>query len=236
MNDPLVLLPGMMCDARLFWPQMQELSHSVAVMVMPLGGASAVGALAAQVLDAAPRRFALAGHGLGGTVALEVLRRAPDRVSRIALLDSSSLPEIPAAAAAREPGIVAVRAGRMAEALRSMVISNGLGPDERRIEVLETAVEMGTSMGVDAFIMQSRALQRRPDQQKILKSVKVPACVICGEHDALYPVKRHEVMATLMPNASLHVIAGAGHLSTLEQPEAVLEVLLGWLSKPVSPR
>ena len=111
-TDPLVFLPGFMCDARLFWHPLQELSASHTVIVAPLRGAS-VEEMADAVLAEAPPRFTLIGHWLGAVVAVEMLRRAPERVSQIALIDVSPLPETPQAAAMREPRIVMARAGRL---------------------------------------------------------------------------------------------------------------------------
>ena len=233
MPDPLVLLPGMMCDARLFSHQFLELNRDRAVMVAPLVGASSVGALAQQVLDAAPRRFALAGLSMGGIVAMEMLGRAPDRITRIALMDTNPLPETPQAAAAREPHIIGVQNGRLEEIMRAEMKPRYLAPGPGRVEVMATVMEMAKDLGPDVFVAQSRALQRRPDQQKVLRGVKVPALVLCGEHDALCPVKRHEFMAGLIPSAELRVIEEAGHLPTLERPAATTEALRDWLGTPL---
>ncbi|PRY25537.1 pimeloyl-ACP methyl ester carboxylesterase [Aliiruegeria haliotis] len=233
MNEPLVLLPGMMCDARLFWPQLLHFGSRRAVMVAPVTGASSIGAIAASVLEAAPRRFALAGLSMGGIVAMEVLRRAPERVTRIALMDTNPLPETPQVAAAREPQIVAARTGRLLEVMREEMKPRYLAPGPRRSDVLSLVMEMAEALGPEIFISQSRALQRRPDQQKTLRTTRVPTLVLCGEHDALCPVKRHEFMAELIPNATLEIIPDAGHLPTLEQPDATSAALEAWLDSPL---
>lgn len=232
MAEPLVLLPGMMCDARLFWPQIRALGRDRAVMVAPITGASSMGALAQAVLDAAPRRFALAGLSMGGIVAMECLRRAPDRVSRIALLDTNCLAEAPQVAAAREPQIVAAQCGRLADVMREEMKPRYLAPGPGRVEVMRLVMEMALDLGPQVFIAQSRALQRRPDQEATLRRARLPALVLCGEHDALCPVQRHEFMAGLIPGADLVVVPDAGHLPTLEQPEAVTAALHSWLAAP----
>ena len=232
MPEPLVLIPGMMCDARLYWPQMLALGRTRAVTVAPITTASSVGAMASAVLEASPHRFALAGLSMGGIVAMEVLRRAPERVTRVALMDTNCLPETPQMAAAREPHIVRVQAGRLEEVMRDELKPNYLAPGAGRVEVLKTVMDMARSLGPQVFVAQSRALQRRPDQQKTLRHARQPALVLCGEHDALCPVKRHVFMAEIMPNAVRRVIPDAGHLPTLEQPEAVTAALEEWLAMP----
>lgn len=233
MPEPLVLLPGMMCDARLFCPQILALGRDRAIMVAPITGASTIGALASQVLDAAPHRFALAGLSMGGIVAMEVVRRAPDRVTRLCLMDTNCLPETPQVAASREPHIVGVQAGRLEQVMREEMKPRYLAPGARRIEVLNRVLDMALDLGPQVFVAQSRALQRRPDQQATLRKVSVPTLVLCGEHDALCPVKRHEFMAEIIPDASLVVVPDAGHLPTLEQPDAVTDALRHWLLQPL---
>jgi pimeloyl-ACP methyl ester carboxylesterase len=233
MNETVVFLPGMMCDARLFLPQILSLGATRPIGFMPLTGASSMGALASSVLDAAPRRFALVGHGMGGMVAMEVLRRAPERVTRIALMDTSPQPEPPSVAGQREPRIIAVQTGKMADAMKAEVPPECLAPGTGRREIQALLTDMAETLGRDVFIAQSRALQRRPDQQKTLSATKVPALVLCGEHDTLYPVARHAFMADLIPVAELRVVSGAGHLPTVEQPEETTEILRTWLEAPL---
>ncbi|AXI47426.1 alpha/beta hydrolase [Sulfitobacter sp. SK012] len=233
MKEPLVLLPGMMCDARLFGPQIAELSADTAVMVAPVTGGDRIEEIASGLLDALPRRFALAGLSMGGIVAMEILRRAPDRVTRIALMDTNPLAETPVIAANREPQIVKARAGRMLEVMREEMKPNYLAPGPYRGEVLDLVLDMAQVLGPDVFIRQSRALQRRKDQQVTLRKCKVPALILCGAHDALCPVKRHEFMAELIPYATLRVMEQSGHLPTLEQPSETTFALREWLQMPL---
>ena len=233
MAETLVFLPGMMCDARLFGPQIAEMSADTAVMVAPITQGERVEQIASQLLDLLPQRFALAGLSMGGIVAMEVLRRAPERVARIALLDTNPLPETPQVAAAREPQIVAVKAGRMLEVMRDEMKPNYLAPGPHRGDVLDLVMDMARALGPDVFVRQSRALQRRSDQQTTLRKCKVPALILCGAHDALCPVKRHEFMAELIPNATLRIMEQSGHLPTLEQPQETTQALREWLAQPM---
>lgn len=230
MNEPLVLLPGMMCDARLFAPQMAAFSRDRAVMVAPITFGSRVEDIAANILEVLPERFALAGLSMGGIVAMEVLRRAPERVSRICLMDTNPMSESPAAAASREPMIVSAAAGRLDEVMREAMRPEFLAPGPDRINVLNLVYEMARNLGPEVFAAQSRALQRRLDQQGTLRRCKVPALILCGQEDTLTPLKRHEFMAELVPNGTLCVIPNAGHLPVLEQPELTTAAMQNWLN------
>jgi pimeloyl-ACP methyl ester carboxylesterase len=232
MTEPLVLLPGMMCDSRIFGPQITDLSVDTPVMIAPITKGERIEEISSYVLDAMPQKFALAGLSLGAIVAMEILRRAPERVTRLALISSSPLPENPPVAAAREPLIVLAKSGRLDEAMRDTMRSEYLAPGPRRVAVLALVADMAQTLGPDVFVRQSRALQRRRDQQSTLRKCKVPTLVLCGEHDQLTPVKRHSFMSELIPYARLEVLENSGHLPTLEQPEETTRALRAWLKQP----
>ncbi len=233
MAEPLLLIPGMMCDARLFTPQIVEFSAERAVHIASLAGCETIEEMARSVLDAAPERFALAGLSMGGMVAMEVLRRAPERVTRVALMDTNSQSETPAIAASREPQIVGVLAGRLPEVMKDVMRPEYLAAGPKRVEILALMQDMALALGEGTFVRQSRALQRRPDQQKTLRQIRMPALVLCGEHDALTLPRRHEFMATLIPYATLRIIEESGHVPTLEAPEATNAALREWLDAPL---
>ncbi|MDF0600132.1 alpha/beta hydrolase [Psychromarinibacter sp. C21-152] len=234
MTDPLVLIPGMMADSRGFLPQIVELSWDTALHISAPLHASSVEEMAQDTLATAPETFALCGHGLGGMVAIEILRRAPERVTRLALMDTSCQSEMPTVAAARETRIVAARAGRLAEAMHDELKPDHLSAGPERDGIHQVMQEMAQDLGAEVYIRQSRALQKRPDQQGTLRRARTPTLILCGEDDTLYPVRRHEFMAHLMPMAKLEVVAGAGHLPALENPNAVSAILRNWLSWPTS--
>lgn len=229
-NPPLLLLPGMMCDARLFAPQIAGLSAQFPIMTAPLNVGRTVAELADQVLQHAPPVFALCGLSMGGIVAMEIVRKAPQRVRKLALLDTNPLAEQPEKAAAREPQIQAVRNGELRSIMRDEMKPHYLcdGPDRQHI--LNLCMDMAEGLGPGVFENQSRALQTRPDQTDTLANVSVPTLVLCGEEDALCPVERHALMHGLINNSTLTVVANAGHLPTLEQPEATTQALRDWLS------
>mmetsp|Transcript_29429 Transcript_29429/g.57595 ORF Transcript_29429/g.57595 Transcript_29429/m.57595 type:complete len:237 (+) Transcript_29429:2277-2987(+) len=233
MADPLVFLPGMMCDARLFGPQIAALSPDYSVMVCPVTRGERIEEIASGLLDELPAKFALIGLSMGGIVAMEILRRAPDRITRLALLDTNPLAETPQVAAAREPQIVKVRAGRMQDVMREEMKPNYLAPGPFRNEILDLVMDMADALGPEVFVRQSRALQRRRDQQGTLRKCRVPTLVMCGAYDALCPVKRHTFMAELIHGAELRVLENAGHLPTLEMPDETTAALRTWLRQPL---
>ena len=227
---PLVLLPGMMCDARLFEPQIVAVSGTRAVHVAPVGGHDTLAALADEVLAHAPPYFALAGLSMGGIVAMEIIARAPQRVERLALLDTNPLAEATHVATRREPQIEAVMAGRLAQVMREEMKPNYLAEGPRTAAILDLCMAMALDLGPEVFVNQSRALRERADYSASLRAVHVPTLVLCGRQDRLCPVKRHELMASLIPGSRLEIIENAGHLPTLEQPQATTAALVRWLA------
>ena len=227
---PLVLLPGMMCDARLYAPQIAALSRDRALMVAPLTGNDTIAALAAEVLVHAPPFFALAGLSMGGIVAMEIMAQAPGRVARLALLDTNPRAELPQAQARRQPQVDRARGGELAAIMRDEMKPNYLADGPRKSEILDLCMEMALDLGPEVFARQSMALRDRADRQDTLRHVTVPTLVLCGEDDRLCPPERHELMHRLIPGSTLTVLPGAGHLPTLEQPEATTEALRRWLA------
>lgn len=231
--ESLVLLPEMMCDARLFAPQIEALSRDHPVTLAPVTHGERIEEIASTLLDHLPLRFALAGLGFGGMVAMELLRRAPDRVTRLCLIATSPLPETPQQASLREPRIIAARSGRMMEVIEEDMPAAALAPGAGRAAVMARFRAMAADQGSEVFVAQTRALQRRRDQQPVLRRVKQPALLVCGAHDTLTPVKRHEFMADLIPYARLQIIDEAGHLPPIETPEEMTRILRDWMRQPL---
>lgn len=230
-KTPLLLLPGMMCDARLFAPQIASLSRDRAVMVAPISGSDSIAALARDVLADAPARFALAGLSMGGIVAMEMIRQAPHRISHLGLFDTNPRAEAPDIAARRGPQMEKVAAGALRQVMRDEMKPNYLADGPHQGAILDLCLDMALGLGPEVFLRQSRALRDRPDQQETLRAVRVPALILCGAEDALCPLSRHEGMRDLIPGARLAVIQGAGHLPTVEQPEPVLKEIDTWLNR-----
>ncbi len=233
MAETLLLLPGLMCDARAFLPQIVSLGREMPVMIAPISRGDRIEEIASEILSVAPAKFALAGLSMGGIVALEVLRRAPERVTRIALISTTPLAGTPQEASEREAWIVAAKSRRLDDVMAAELRPSYLANTPGRADVLAKVATMWRTMGPEIYVRQSRALQRRKDQQATLRKIKQPALVLCGEADTLLPLKRHEFMAELIPYAQLRVIPEAGHLPTLEQPTATTEALRVWMKQPL---
>ena len=227
---PLVLLPGDMCDARMWAPQVAAFSGSRTIHLAEMAGADSMATLAAGILAQAPPRFALAGLSMGGIVAMEVLRQAPDRVERLALLDTNPLPEAEAVKADRRARMARVEGGLLDAVVMTEMKPHYLAAWPRRTDLLDLCLAMARDLGPEVFLRQSRALMDRPDQTGTLAAFRGPALILMGEEDRLCPIDRHRLMADLMPQARLEIVPGAGHLPPLEQPEATNAALRAWLA------
>jgi len=222
----LVFLPGFMCDARLFGPQLAAFPDSLVVTTTTK---DTMTGMANDVLAHAPDKFALAGLSMGGIVAMEIMRLAPGRVTRLALLDTNHRAETADIKAARMPLIEAVQSGNLGGVLRDQVIPQYLTDGQENHSISDLCVAMGQDLGAAAFVNQSRALMDRCDQTETLKAIDCPALILCGAQDRLCPVARHQDMARLIPQATLKIIEHAGHLPTLEEPAATTAALNRWL-------
>jgi pimeloyl-ACP methyl ester carboxylesterase len=226
---PLLLLPGMMCDARLFAPQLAAFSAERAVQVAPLVRQDSMDGLAAEVLAHAPPRFALAGLSMGGIVAMAIVSQAPERVAGLALLDTNPLAEAPEVRARRPAQIARARAGDLAGVMREEMKPNYLADAAGRPDVLLLCTDMALALGAEVFARQSAALAARPDRRATLRRVTVPTLILMGREDRLCPRDRHELMHELVVGSRLVIVDGAGHLPTLEQPAAVIDAMGRWL-------
>jgi pimeloyl-ACP methyl ester carboxylesterase len=217
-----------MCDARQWAPQVAAFSATRTILLPETAAADSMEALATAVLHGAPPRFALAGLSMGGILAMEVLRQAPDRVERLALLDTNPLPESEGVKRARLERMARVEAGHLAPVVRDEMKPLYLA--ERNPALLDLCLDMAMALGPEAFLRQSRALMDRPDQTETLRAYPGPALILHGAEDRLVPLARAELMASLMPQATLTVVPRSGHLPTLEQPAATNAALLAWLA------
>ena len=219
-----------MADARVFMPQIVALGAGRPVILLASSMADTVEKVATEAAGQLPPRFAVIGHGLGGNIAIELLRRCPDAVSRVALIATDPLPEPPRLAAEQEALLVAAKTGHMADCIAQMLPEAALHDAPWRGEVLALVQDMAATLGAEQFTRQLRAMQRRPDQQKTLRKANVPTLILTGAADTIVPRRRAEFLARMMPQGCLEVIAEAGHLPQLEQPEAVTKALETFLS------
>jgi pimeloyl-ACP methyl ester carboxylesterase len=228
--EPVVLIPGFMADARAFMPQIVDLGASRPVVILTPAMGDTLDRIAAEAVARLPARFALVGHGLGGNLAIEILRKAPGAVTRIALIATDPLPEPHHVAAEQEALLVATKTGHMADCIATMLPATALYPAPWRDEVLALVQDMAATLGPDQFLRQLRLLQRRPDQQKTLRKADVPTLILAGAADTIVPRRRAEFLAAMMPHGCLEVIPEAGHLPQLEQPDRVTAALQTFLS------
>lgn len=230
LTEPVVLIPGFMADARVFMPQIVAFGASRPLVLLPCGISDTVERAATEALPHLPDRFAMVGHGLGGNIAIEILRKRPEAVSRIALIATDPLPESPQLAAEQEALLVAAKTGHLADCIAQMLPAAALYPAPWREEILALVQDMALTLGPDQFQRQLRQLQRRPDQQKTLRKANVPTLILAGESDTIVARRRAEFLASMMPQGCVEVIREAGHLPQLEQPEAVTRALGTFLS------
>ena len=225
MNGPLVLLPGMMCDARLFAPQQASFNGEVEVIVPTLDGAGSMAELAALVLADLPDQFALGGVSMGGILSMEIMRQAANRVTHLALIDTNPYAEREDVRLRRGPQMEAVKAGKLKSVMRDEMKPNYFTHRHDSQALQDLCMEMALNLGVDAFVSQSLALRDRPDYEDVLRGVSCPSLILCGRHDVLCPVQRHQDMHAMIPHSRLVIIEEAGHLPTIEEPDRVTQAL-----------
>jgi len=227
----LVLLPGLLCDARLWQPQVDALGDRAPAWVADLTRDDSMAAMAERVLSEAPfERFALAALSMGGYVALEIMRRAPQRVERLALMDTQARADTEEARARRLALMELASKGRflgVTDRLMPLLMHASRLADERLTGLVK---DMANSVGPEAFLRQQKAIMDRVDSQPGLAEIRCPTLVLCGEQDMLTPLERHVELAEAIAGSTLVSLPACGHLSTLERPVEVSRALSGWLA------
>ena len=223
------MIPGMMCDERIFAPQIEELVSKRSVHVADISKHDNISDLAADVLSHAPPKFCLVGHSMGGIVAMEICAQDPKRIEKLVLIDTNPLAELEEVKLKREPQISDALSGKLVNVIRDEMKPNYLASSENQDIILNICMDMALSLGPKVFINQSRALQTRADQQSNIQSINIPVLIMCGSEDKLCTVERHEMMHNMISNSELKIINNAGHMPTLEQPSETTEVLKEWL-------
>jgi pimeloyl-ACP methyl ester carboxylesterase len=226
---PIVLVPGLNCSARLYAEQIPSLWQFGPVTVADHRRDDSIPAIAQRILAAAPPRFALAGLSMGGYIAFEIMRQAPARVAKLALLDTGAGPELPARTAQRKPLIEMARQGRFAEITDDQfpLLVHRRRHGDTALRALVRA--MNEETGPDAYVRQQVAIIGRPDSRPDLAAVACPTLIVVGDGDQLTPPALAQEMAAGIRGARLVVIPDSGHLSTLEQPQAVTAALVAWM-------
>ncbi|SFK05344.1 Pimeloyl-ACP methyl ester carboxylesterase [Halobacillus dabanensis] len=229
-KPPLILLPGTLCDKRLWQHQVENLSSLADVSVVMLTEDDSIEDMARRVLKEAPERFALAGLSLGGIVALEIVKQAPERVLKLALLDTNPRSPREEQAETWEKFIDMAESGEFRQITKDYLLPVLIHPDSQKNEELTSEiVKMADNIGKSAMVRQMRALISKPDGRAALNKIGCPTLVMTGENDTVCTMDMHVELAENIKNSKLVTIDHCGHLSSMEQPEAVSAVLQYWL-------
>jgi pimeloyl-ACP methyl ester carboxylesterase len=226
----IYLLCGLLCDARVWDHQTKGLqSEGYDVRPISFQGFNKLEDMARHVLEQAPQRFSLAGHSMGGRVALEVHRQAAQRIDRLALLDTgydSAGPE----ETEKRGSLVRKALAEGIDAIAETWARPMIGPSNlQNSELLETILKMVGKMSGEIYAGQTNALLTRLDAKSVLEAIHCPTYIICGKQDSWSPPQRHHQMAELVPHSKLHLIDDCGHMSTMEQPDEVLSIFKQWM-------
>ena len=226
---PLLLLPGLLCDERLWHAQIVDLADIARITVADLSLDDRMEAMAARALASMPARFAVAALSMGGFVAFSLLRLAPERVTRLALFDTSARPDTEISARRRR-GLMALAGTGRFRGIGPRLFPQLVHPDRRSDAALAAEiVGMAERVGRAAFLRQQAAILHRPDFRGDLAGIRAQTLVVVGEADQLTPLDRAEEIAAGIAGARLVVMAGCGHLPPMEQPDAVNALLRDWL-------
>ncbi|MET3712280.1 pimeloyl-ACP methyl ester carboxylesterase [Sphingomonas trueperi] len=225
---PLLLLPGLLCDAALWRVQVEALADVAEAQVADLTLDDSVAAMAARALRSAPPRFALAALSMGGYVAFEVLRQAPERVTRLALIDTSAAPDSAERSAERRAAMASLAFGRFV-GVTTRILPQLIHPDAVAGPVGAAVRAMAARVGGDAFLRQQRAILNRPDSRPLLPGIRVPTLVAVGAEDLLTPPADARAMHAAIPGSTLHLFEDCGHLPPLERPAETTALLRAWL-------
>jgi pimeloyl-ACP methyl ester carboxylesterase len=228
-STPVFFLPGLLEDADAFGYQIERLRQSTPCTVADLTRAGTIAALAKEALEQAPEgRFALVGHSMGGYVALEIMRQAPQRVDRLALLNTNARSDTPEATANRRR-LMDLAQKDFPEVIRTLIPKLLLDDHATYAEMAGTITEMALATGKEAFALQERAIIGRIDSRPHLGHIACPTLVLAARQDALMPLDLLEELARGIPGSTLAVVERSGHMAPIERPEEVLELLGAWL-------
>ena len=231
MNDtPILFVPGLACTREVFAPQVAALSKDHRCVVADHAEGTTIAEIAATILAAAPPTFALVGFSLGGYIAFEMIRQAPERVTKLALLDTQATPESDEARARRLQLVAMVEAGRFAEAEQAQW-PNVVHPSRYGDTVLrETKLRMALDAGQARWLRHVAAIMARADSRPTLAAIAVPTLVLVGAEDALTTPERAREMVAGIARAHLVIVPACGHMAPLERPEAVNAALSAWMA------
>ncbi len=224
-----MLIPGLLASARMYAGQISHLWRAGPVMIAAHTRDDSMSAIARRILAAAPARFALAGLSMGGYVVFEMLRQAPERIARVALLDTSARADAPEQSAMRRAQMTLASQGRLAEVVEQQFPCLVHPARRGDLALRQLFTLMAGEVGAAGFIRQQSAILGRIDSRATLGSIRCPALVLVGEGDELTPPERAAEIAAGIAGAHLVTVPQCGHMSALEQPDEVARALLQWL-------
>ena len=233
---PLVLVPGLLCDAALWAPQIAALHEVAQCWVADVTRDDTMEGMVQRVLEEVPfESFALAGLSMGGMVSMALVRAAPQRMQRLALLDTNARPDTPERTRERREFLAFAEREHGFGVIHRLMMPRILHPSRLSDAILVRAIEaMADRVGLAGYRNQQTAVMHRPDSRPHLAAIACPTLVLCGREDGLTPLEFHEEIATAIPGAELRVVEHCGHMSTMERPDAVNAALRSWLG-PVAP-
>jgi pimeloyl-ACP methyl ester carboxylesterase len=226
---PILLVPGLVSSPRIFAPVVPALWRLGPVTIANHIRDDNMGSIARRVLAEAPPRFALAGHSMGGYIAFEIMRQAPERVARLALINTQARPDTPEATARRKTQVARAQAGEF-RAILDELFPGFVHPSRRdNADLRQLVHDMGDDVGTDGFARQQSAIMSRPDSRPTLAWIKCPTLVLSGDEDNTIPNTLSAEMANGIPAAKLVILSHCGHLPQVEQPQATADALVEWM-------
>lgn len=227
-NTPLVLIPGLLCDERLWAQQKAALEHTRRIDIADVTLDSSISQMAQRVLNEAPPLFALAALSMGGYVAMEIMRQAPERVTKLALIDTMVRPDDDARAKARRGLLALAQMGRF-KGVTPQLLPKLMHPRCIGTHVADTVQAMAQAIGKDGFVRQQQAIIERPDYRPVLETIKVPTLIVVGEDDEITPPAESEEIHRGIPHSRMVLLPECGHLPPLEYPQLTTQLLSEWL-------
>jgi pimeloyl-ACP methyl ester carboxylesterase len=226
---PIVMVPGLNCSARLYAEQLPALWRLGPVMIADHTRDASIAAIASRILAAAPPFFVLIGLSMGGYIAFEIMRQAPQRVAKLALLDTGARPETAEQTARRQGPMAKARAGNLLDVADESFVFFVHPKRHADVALRDVVRAMAEDTGAEAYLRQQQAIMARPDSRPGLAAIRCPTLVLVGEQDRGTPPELAREIAGGIAGARLVVVPECGHLSTIERPQAVTKALVAWM-------
>ena len=229
-NTTLILGSGLLCDSEIWAYLTEQLSDIAQIRLAETQQDDNLSAMAKRLLNSAPPRFAYAGFSMGGYLGFELLRQAPHRIDKLALLSTTAQPDTAEHIQLREMFIELTQQNNFEQAVNRNLTLFLTPPFNNDPQLRNTLQSMAKRIGPQAYIRQLNLIINRPDSRPLLRDIKIPTSIICGREDQLTPITKHQEIAMQITHAQLHVINNARHFIILEQPQVVADILRNWMT------